>query len=61
MKRLVAAAGIILMLTLIITSAGKLDEANNGLELFKALLWLVIGAIALVAFIDDYKNNNWPF
>lgn len=61
MKRLVAAIGIVLSVYLIINGISDFDNATNGIELFKALFWLMVGTFALYGFIDDFRNDKWPF
>lgn len=61
MKRIVAAIGMALTLSVMWQSAGRLDDAKNWLELFKAMFWLLFGSAAFCAFIEDFRENKWPF
>lgn len=60
MKRIVAIIGILLALGLQWSGVTDFDNAQNSLQTFKALFWIAVGTIALLGFIDDFKQNKWP-
>lgn len=61
LKRTIALIGIFGGIVLISRGSGEFGRADEWIEIFKALFWIVIGAAGLVGFIDDFKENKWPF
>jgi len=37
------------------------DNAQSGLEIFKAIFFIVVGAGASIGFIHDFVENKWTF
>lgn len=37
------------------------NNAKSGVEVFKALFWVLMGTFAVASAIEDFRNNKWPF
>lgn len=61
MKKTVAIIGMLMMISLIASSIHDFNQADNAIGIFKGLFWLIIGVLAFCSFLDDFKQNKWPF
>lgn len=61
LKRIVAGIGIFISLMTTVGGLRDFDAATNGLDIFKAIFWILIGTVAMIAFVDDFRNKKWPF
>ena len=61
LTRIIAAIGIVLAFLMLSRGTGEFGRADEWIEIFKALFWMILGGFALVRFIDDFKEKKWPF
>lgn len=60
LKRIVASLGIVFAWLMIGRGTSEFIRADEWIEIFKALFWIIMGGFALWSFIDDFKEKKWP-
>lgn len=60
LKRVVASIGVALSVLTLGGGIHDFDKATDGLGLFKGLFWIIVGAAAIVAFAEDFREKKWP-
>ena len=60
LKRIIASIGIILAWLVLGRGTSEFGRADEWIEIFKALFWIIVGGFALWSFIDDFKEKKWP-
>lgn len=61
LTRIIATIGIVFSFLMLSRGTGEFGRADEWIEIFKALFWIIVGAVALGSFIDDFRNKKYPF
>ena len=59
--RIVAVIGMLLSAFTFFDGMYDFRAAETGVEVFKALFFIVAGGFAFFLFADDFKEKKWPF
>lgn len=61
LKRVVATIGMLAAFSTLTGGLGEFRGADTGIEVFRGLIFTVLGAGAFIFFLQDFIQKRWPF